>query len=141
METTYKSKIDIGLMFPIFIIIFGVGVFIAFLSVWIGLVIISLLLTFIIHMILTTYYIIDGKSLRIKSGIFVNKLVPIDTIHKITETDSLESSPANSLDRLELRYNKFERIIISPKDKINFIKKLTELNTEIEVRLKNEKPE
>jgi len=59
METTYKSKIDIGLMFPIFIIIFGVGVFIAFLSVWIGLVIISLLLTFIIHMILTTYYIID----------------------------------------------------------------------------------
>jgi len=79
--------------------------------------------------------------LRIKSGIFVNKLVPIDTIHKITETDSLESSPANSLDRLELRYNKFERIIISPKDKINFIKKLTELNTEIEVRLKNEKPQ
>lgn len=88
-------------------------------------------------MILTTHYIIDGRTLRIKSGIFVNRLVNIDTIRMITQTNSLESSPANSLDRLELRYNKFERIIISPKDKDGFIKKLSELNPNIEVQLKN----
>lgn len=137
MQTTYKSKIDIGLIFPIFIITFGIGAFIAFLKVWIGLVIIALLLIFIIHMILTTYYIIDGKVLRIKSGIVVNKLVNIDSISKITETNSLESSPANSLDRLELRYNKLERIIISPKDKDGFIKNMSELNPNIEVQFKD----
>lgn len=137
MKTTYKSKIDSGLMLPIFIIIFGVGALIVFLRIWIGLVVISMVLAFIIHMILTTHYIIDGRTLRIKSGIFVNRLVNIDTIRMITQTNSLESSPANSLDRLELRYNKFERIIISPKDKDGFIKKLSELNPNIEVQLKN----
>ncbi len=90
-------------------------------------------------MLLTTQYKITGKTLRIKSGIFVNKSVSIDTIRKIIETSSILSSPANSLDRLELRYNNFERIIISPKDKAGFIKALSELNQSIEVQLKNEK--
>jgi len=139
METTYKSKIDIGLTFPIFIVLFGVGGLMVFMRVWAGLAIILLLLTFIIHMLLTTQYKIIGKSLRIKSGIFVNKSVSIDTIRTITETNSILSSPANSLDRLELRYNKFERIIISPKDKDGFIKILSELNPNIEIQLKNEK--
>lgn len=139
METTYKSKIDIGLTFPIFIVLLGVGGLMAFLRVWAGFAIILLLLTFMIHMLLTTQYKITGKFLRIKSGIFVNKSVNIDTIRKITETNSILSSPANSLDRLELRYNKFDRIIISPKDKDSFINILSELNPNIEVQLKNEK--
>ena len=139
METTYKSKIDIGLMFPIFMVLFGVGILMVFIRAWAGLVIILLLMTFIIHMLLTTQYKIIGNTLRIKSGIFVNKSVSINTIRKITETTSILSSPANSLDRLELRYNKFERIIISPKDKAGFIQTLSELNQSIEVQLKNEK--
>lgn len=139
MEATYKSKIDIGLFFPIFMVLFGAGILMFFMRAWAGLVIILLLLTFIIHMLLTTQYKINGKTLRIKSGIFVNKSVNIDTIRKITETSSVLSSPANSLDRIELRYNKFERIIISPKDKAGFIKTLSELNQSIEVQLKNEK--
>lgn len=138
METTYKSKIDIGLTFPIFMVLFGVGVLMVFMRAWAGFAIILLLLTFIIHMLLTTQYKIIGKTLRIKSGIFVNKSVSIDTIRKIIETNSMISSPANSPDRLELRYNKFERIIISLKDKDGFIKKLSELNPSIEVQLKNE---
>ena len=121
METTYKSKIDIGLIFPIFMILFGVGILMVFMRAWAGLVIILLLLTFIIHMLLTTQYKVIGKILRIKSGIFVNKSVNIDTIRKISETNSILSSPANSLDRLELRYNKFERIIISPEDKGDYL--------------------
>ena len=139
METTYKSKIDIGLMFPIFMVLFGVCVFMVFIRAWVGFTIILLLFTFIIHMLLTTQYKIIGKTLIIKSGIFVNKLVNIDTIRKITETNSIVSSPANSLDRLELSYNKFDRIIISPKDKDGFIKFLSELNPNIKVHLKNEK--
>lgn len=137
METTYKSKIDIGLILPIFIVLFGVGVLLVFIRAWVGFAIILLLLTFMIHMLLTTQYKIVGKTLRIKSGIFVNKSVNIDTISKISETDSILSSPANSLDRLELRYNKFERIIISPKDKDGFINILSELNPSIEVQLRN----
>jgi hypothetical protein len=139
METTYKSKIDIGLMLPIFIVLFGVGVLMGFMRAWAGIAIILLLLTFAIYVLLTTQYKIIGKTLRIKSGIFVNKAISIDTIRMITETNSTLSSPANSLDRIELRYNKFEKIIISPKDKDGFIKKLFEINPGIEVQLKNEK--
>ena len=42
------------------------------------------------------------------------------------------SSPAPSFDRIELKYGKFDEIIISPKDKLSFANDLTQINTEIE---------
>ena len=137
METIYKSKIDAGLMTPIFIVVIAVGILMLIIRAWAGIAVVFMLTTLIIHMLLTTQYKIVGKTLKIKSGIFVNKLVNIDSIRSISETNSLLSSPANSTDRLELKYNKFESIIVSPKDKDSFIKNLLELNPRIEVQLKS----
>jgi ABC-type bacteriocin/lantibiotic exporter with double-glycine peptidase domain len=136
MDITYNSKIDRGIILPILVVLFVVGLFMTLMKIWIGFLVILLLLTFIIHMLLTTQYKIVGRTLKVKSGVFVNKVVNIDTISKIIETNSTLSSPANSLDRLELRYNKFERIIISPKDKNGFIKTLSELKPDIDIQLK-----
>jgi len=38
-----------------------------------------------------------------------------------------------SLDRLEIFYNRFDSVVISPEDKAGFIAELTKLNPEIEV--------
>ena len=58
---------------------------------------------------------------------------------KLTETNNLLSSPATSIDRIEILYNKFDIILVSPKDKSEFIKNLTAINSNIEVKLKGEK--
>lgn len=94
---------------------------------------------FIGHMLLTTYYQVEGNTLTIKCGFLINQEVKIDTIRKIKETSNPLSAPAASLDRLEIAFNKFDNVLISPKDKAGFINELTKLNPGIEVQLKKSK--
>lgn len=88
-------------------------------------------------MFLTTYYIINGNDLIIKCGFLFNKTIKIDTIKKIEETNNLLSSPAASLDRIEIGYNQYDSVMISPKDKLDFINQLVTINENINVVLKN----
>ena len=85
-------------------------------------------------MFLKTEYKIENEKLKIKCGIIFNKTIDISKIKKISKTSSLMSSPAPSFDRIELKYGKFDEIIIiiSPKDKLSFANDLTQINTEIE---------
>ena len=59
---------------------------------------------FVFHLFTTTYYTIDGSSLKIKSIFLVNKKIDINKIKKILETNTPLSAPAESLDRLEIIY-------------------------------------
>ncbi|QDK83811.1 hypothetical protein EXU85_22455 [Spirosoma sp. KCTC 42546] len=136
---TYKSKVGLELLMPLVIILGGVGAVNAYNENWPGLLILVLVGSFITHLFATTYYQIDGTRLRIKSGFLVNKSLDINTITKITETNNPLSSPATSMDRLELSYNKFDSILISPRDKIGFIQELKQVKPAIEVRLKDGK--
>jgi hypothetical protein len=43
------------------------------------------------------------------------------------------SAPATSFDRLEILYNSFDTVIISPKDKSGFITHMKTINPSIEV--------
>lgn len=137
MKKTYKSKIGIELLIPI-IFIFGIVLFqtINENPKWLGIAIISPILIFVIHLFLTTNYTIDHNKLIIKSGFLFNKTIDINTIKKISETNNLLSSPATSLDRLEISYGKFGSILISPKNKNVFINDITAQNPNIEVRFK-----
>jgi hypothetical protein len=133
--TTYRSKPGPELIIPIVVIVGGVGFIMVYNQVWVGLLIIIGVLAFIVHLFLSTYYQIDDAVLKIRCGFLFNKTVSIETIRKISETNSSLSSPATSLDRLEIIYNKFDTIMVSPKDKKGFIKHLTNLNPDIEVHL------
>jgi hypothetical protein len=104
--------------------------------IWVGSIIIGIATLFISHLLLTTYYVISGDKLIIKSGLFFNLNLNIEDIKRISETDDLVSSPALSTDRLEILYNKFDVVLISPKDKQGFIEELGKLNPQIEIRLK-----
>lgn len=137
--TTYKSKVGLELLIPLVIIVGGVGALNACYENWLGLLIVVFVGSFITHLFVTTYYQIDGTRLRIKCGFIVNKSVDVNNITKITETNNPQSSPATSVDRLEIAYNKFDSILISPKDKMGFIRELKRVKPAIEVRLKDGK--
>jgi hypothetical protein len=76
-----------------------------------------------------TNYTIDGDVLIIRSGFFRWR-VPIRDIESVTPTHNPSSSPALSLDRLEIRYGP-KTILVSPDDKAGFIRALTRINPNI----------
>lgn len=87
-----------------------------------------------IQLFLATYYVIDRSMLTINTGfLYKRKKIPVASIRKIEKTRTLVSAPAPSFDRLEIFYNRFDSVVISPKDKPGFIANLIKLNPEIEV--------
>lgn len=140
MPTTYKSKIGLELVIPIGLVLGGsLLLFLLGEPKWIGLAIILPVIAFVVHLFATTNYTIDGKHLIIKSGFLVNKTIEIHSIKKIIETNNPVSSPATSMDRLEITYGKFDSIVISPKEKLAFIEDLKRINPDIEVKFKEKK--
>lgn len=86
---------------------------------------------FILHLFYTNKYIIDDGILKIRSG-FIHKLdIEIQSIKSISKTNSIMSSPAASFDRIEIKFGKFDSVLISPKDKIALINNLVKINPNI----------
>jgi glucan phosphoethanolaminetransferase (alkaline phosphatase superfamily) len=129
----FKSKIDLWLVLFLSLVFGGMAVKFAFDGVWGVLILILFVIAFIVHMFMTTFYIIIDDKLTIKCGFLINVSIPIVTIKKISETNNIMSSPALSLDRLEILYNKFDTVMISPKEKTKFIEAIQKINPEVEV--------
>lgn len=81
---------------------------------------------------LRTGYSIEGERLRVLCGPF-RFTVPVREIQRIRKTNSPLSSPALSLDRLEIGYGKERRVMISPADAAGFIRAITGLNPAIQL--------
>ena len=142
MKKLYKSKNGLELVIPL-ILIFGTVLVLTISQKpsWIGIAILLPVILFVVHMFMTTNYTIDGEELTIKSGFLFNKTIDIKTIKKITETNNLLSSPATSIDRLEINYGKQDTVIISLKHKSEFINNIKRLNSTVEVKFKKKKNE
>ena len=94
-----------------------------------------LLLTtlFTLYIFLNTKYIIVGDILKIRTGFIYKKDIDIKRIKSISGTKSLISSPAASFDRIELKYDTYGSIIVSPKEKKSFAKELKNINPNIQI--------
>ncbi|MDX1766944.1 MAG: PH domain-containing protein [Arenibacter troitsensis] len=101
-------------------------------SLSIGSILLLLPSIFIGYHFVSTYYEIGNGVLRVKSGFLVNRSIPISSITKLEATKNPISAPATSFDRLEVFYNKYESVIISPKGKHAFIGHLKQLNPQIQ---------
>ncbi|NOZ45799.1 MAG: PH domain-containing protein [Chlorobi bacterium] len=136
----FKSKVSYGMLIAIFLLFF-VPEIIGILNNGINdnLFLLNGIListyAFILHMFLKTDYTIDNKKLKIRCGFIYKSEIEIDKIKSITKTSSILSSPAPSFDRIEIKYGKYDVVIISPKDKIAFAKELTDINPKIENNL------
>ena len=130
----YKSKIDwwlgLPLLYPIFL---SVSSMIE--GEWIGYVGMITILLFIVFISKSTRYIIVENQLIVKCMFIVNDRIEISKIRKIEKTNPLLSSPALSLDRIAIRYNKFDEVYISPKEKQAFVDELLNVNPDIEIKI------
>lgn len=131
----YKSKVGPELILTLSVILGSVFGLMVYDSNGPGITISLVTALFVGHLLMTTYYQIQGSQLRIRSGFVVDKTVDITMIKKVTATRNIISAPAASLDRLELLYNQYETVLISPKDKAGFISELLAIKPDIEVKL------
>ena len=129
----FKSKIDwwfgLILVYPIFVSIKAMVE-----GEWLGLLGLAAVVGFILFLSKTTQYIINENQLIVKSTWIVNERIDISKITKVEKSNSILSSPALSLDRLLVRYNKYDEVLISPKEKKEFIDELLKINPTIEIK-------
>jgi hypothetical protein len=127
----YKSKVDwwlgLVLVYPIFRSVASIIE-----GEWIGYIGIALCLLFIVFISKSTRYIISENHLIVKCMFIVNDKIEISKIRKIEKTNSILSSPALSLDRIAIKFNKYDEVYISPKERQAFIDDLLKINPEIE---------
>lgn len=128
----FKSKIDwwfgLFLVYPIFLSIKNILE-----GKLYGLIGLSVIVGLILIFSKTTRYIINENQLTVKSTWIVNERIDISKITKIEKSNSVLSSPALSLDRLRIRYNKYDEVLISPKEKKAFIDELLKVNPNIQI--------
>jgi general stress protein CsbA len=131
----YKSKVDKALLFPIMIVILVLCFTMVYAGSWLGLVIVLMVALLVADIFLRTRYKIEEIKLKVNCSFLVNTLVDINSISRIQRSTSFLSSPATSFDRIEIIYNKFESLIISPADKRSFIEALKQINPRIEINI------
>ena len=83
-----------------------------------------------------TGYFISDDILIIKIGPVTHSRIRISRISKISRTNSILASPANSLKRLAIKSGKRVIVMISPKDEDAFIISIKEANPKILLDLK-----
>lgn len=132
----FKSKIDVWFI-VLLILLFGLILIRLFYDEnWIGFAFILFVVAFIAYMFSTTFYVIENKKVFIKCGIFYNLSIDIASIKRISDSYNIISSPALSFSRIEILYNKFDTVLISPKDKLRFIEAIEKINPQTEIKIK-----
>lgn len=132
----FKSKIDYWVVF-FMVILFGLILVRLFYDKnWLGFSFIIFVISFVVYTFSATYYTIGRDKLIIKSGLLFNSTIEIQNIKKISESYNIISSPALSFKRLEILYNKFDTVLISPKDKERFLSAIQKINPEVEIKNK-----
>jgi len=135
----YRSKIAPGMWALAGGLIVGLCVYYIINQLWVALMVNLLVVSFITHMIVTTRYTITGNILNVHCGFFYNTDIDILSIKFIVETNSMLSAPALSGDRIEIFYNRYDSVVISPPDKMAFISALKIINNGIEFTAKHKK--
>lgn len=91
----------------------------------------SLIIFLVSYIFFKTKYIIDNQHLNIVCGFFKYSAIDINDITEINKTKSFIAAPAPSFDRIKISYNRYDNIIISPKNKMDFINNLLLINPKI----------
>ena len=126
----YKSKIDWWLIILI-LILFGYPIVDGILSKeYVLSLVFGLILIIFFFLSKTIQYKIDGENL-----VIWKTKIDIKTIRKIYRTNTPLSSPAMSLDRIAIVYNKFDEVLLSPEERDEFINELLKINPNIEIKL------
>ena len=130
----FKSKIDMWLV----IFCFGFStiaiipiLFIDFNS-W-DLILPTLLFVFLADLFCNTKYVVSNHILIVKCGSFYRAKYDIKKIKQIEESHTWESAPALSLSRIRILFVDGKSVLISPKDRAQFLDLLYSVNNKIKM--------
>jgi hypothetical protein len=127
---TFPSKIDTWLA-----LVVGFGVAMAWFSsvgrIWVGrpvdaldFIIPALVTVFTLWVFRGTYYVVTADELIARAGP-IRRTVPLQSIERLRATRNPLSSPALSLDRIEIAYGS-KRLLVSPEDRRGFVRAVTQ---------------
>ena len=74
-----------------------------------------------------TRYIVSAETLKVKSGPF-SWDIPIASITSVRNTKNPLSSPALSMDRIQIQYQQGKSLMVSPRDKSEFLAAIKQLS-------------
>lgn len=134
MNRRFHSRVDPFFYVPVTLVLGGTSLLMIMEGIWQPVIIILLAISFIIHMMINTWYEIGGGMLTIKCGFFYMKGIPLEEIKSIRPSRNPLSMPAFSLDRLEIRFGKTGYVLISPKEKSEFLNMIQRANPEIVIK-------
>lgn len=75
----------------------------------------------VLWLVLSIRYVVEAGVLHVHAGPFHHR-IPLSSIHSVHPSRNPISSPAMSLDRLEIRYGNGRRILVSPRDRAAFLR-------------------
>lgn len=129
MMQTFKSDIDLRLWVPVGFVLLAVFIGGIVGRAWPLCLVSGLVAVYISYVCLALRYTITpGGQLQIRCRFLYQKDINIEAIRRILYTNNPLSAPAASFRRLELRYNKWDSVLISPKDRDAFVKQLKKSN-------------
>ena len=127
--TTYRSKVDRWLLVPVVLGGLIPAIALVYAAVteprflpdgWWAFAILLVVEGFVVWVFTSTRYVLEARDLWVKSGPFRWR-VPLSSIEAVRPTRNPLSSPALSLDRLELRYAGGRTLMISPAERERFL--------------------
>lgn len=89
----------------------------------------------VIDSCIRNYVDFSKNSLTVRVALF-SETIPYSTISHIEETNNALASLSTSLDRLLIRYRRYDIILISVKDKEDFLTEILKRNPQIQIERK-----
>lgn len=124
MQTkTYKTRISVLLV----LIILLIGIMPLFLPPKEDIIFViafPILILVLLASIVNIKYVIDGDTLKIYTFFWMHNDIDIKNIKKMEPSRCILSSPAASLKRLAIHYNKYDVVYISPRNQEDFINEI-----------------
>jgi hypothetical protein len=131
MKKSFRSKVEVAIAIPVIAALVIIETFMILFHVWLLVILILLISGFLLYLYFATSYEFKDDKLHIKSGFLYDNEIYIRSIKRIKNTRNLHASPALSPDRLEIFYNRYGHVQVSPEEKSEFISTLKGVNPAI----------
>ena len=87
----------------------------------------------LLYFLLTFRYVTDNNTVKIQYGFLNVKSIDIQNFQKIIIQDKQKGEPKNTPLRIEIQYDKTNKIVVSPKDTVGFVENIERINPGIEI--------
>jgi hypothetical protein len=132
-QSTYPSAISWGIWIPVYALILGQGIFFSQEMNPLFIIFHFALAVLIYFFVVRIKYTLDDQHLRIYMGPFLYRSIEIQSIRKMEKSNNPLSSPAASLRRIAIHYNKWGYVLISPRDRESFMEEVWKRKAQLEI--------